>query len=235
MWKLCDTLSGRSLWKSAFALGLDELDRLSSTLRYVTVNQVGTANDRRPARARMTVHKAPLALLDKEVHLLNYLEYFAAWCGFQVLPVEVEEVNALALEFVGVVWKADIEIDAVATVRVLSRLLQIKNCSHFQPTSHKHEKTKLVNLQFHLLDDVILLNKSRARSLWSDEDVGDHVAVQPVNHYVVAQFVVLLHTSFAETKCADKAAFWVELGTLSGHSLYERQPHAIRQAAFSKP
>lgn len=77
----------------------------------------------------MAMHEHFASLLDHELHYLNDVEELIELRMRQVLPVAVEVRNLAVHEKLRRVRKTCLRDDAIATERVLARLLQIENRS----------------------------------------------------------------------------------------------------------
>lgn len=76
------------------------------------------------------MNKYFLAFFGVEVDHRACLKHHFEWRQCQIFPIYVIERNPCILEFFRTIRKASLEVNAVATLGMLSRLLVVEDCSN---------------------------------------------------------------------------------------------------------
>ena len=137
--------------------------------------------------------------------ILTYHEHvFVRW-SCQIYPRPIEGGDAMRLKSFRVVREADRVVNAIATLRVLSRLLQIDHNAHLQV--------------LHLLDHVMFLYEAIAWALRSNQLIFNHVRVKALDgKRALSLLPLLLCACLAEAKSALKFVYPSELGLLKARA-----------------
>lgn len=132
----------------------------------------------------MAVNEYFFAHFVKTAHVLaNDKNCFIVGAG-QVLPKPVECCYSNGLEVLWIVRKSDSVVDAISAECMLTWLLQIYNDSNLDPSQQTKvrmhacryiKKLRMLYLLEHLLNDIVLLHQTGARSLRANNFTLDQV------------------------------------------------------------